>query len=185
MTDNTKDTGAAAEHETLQEQQPDTPRDPKVEGVLKKLVEIGESGDKEAFLAYIEMLVAVNKDVSGLKLEKAETMTKDWFFECILKFIKFILPEALWLKWMISIDHRFLISRAMSKAIDQGLQINIAGKHVLTPAGEKKGRVYLAPLKEGGVNPDKLLVMIKEEYPVRIQRLLLNQNRLAELKGEQ
>lgn len=157
---------------------------PESQKIINEIGKVIETGNRETVLEYIEMLIAVNRDLSGMKPEKSEMMTLDWFFESFFKILKVFLPEAFWLKMMINHDQQFLIGKATLKALNQGLQINIAGKYIIDPPGEKKGRIYLPPKGNGTVNPDKTIMMVRKNYPVRTQRLLRNRNRLAELKGD-
>ncbi len=176
--------GAAPEQEIKQDEE-EMPQNPQVQGLLEKLIAIGESGDREYFLGYIEMLAAMGSDMSGLKPEYDKRLNKDRVRGFVLKFTKAILPEAFWLKKMIRLDQVFLISKAALKAVNQGMQVNFAGKHIFSPTGEKKGRIYLPPAEDGWVDQSRLLVMVRNDFPVRARRLLLNQNRLAELEEVQ
>lgn len=153
--------------------------------MIEEMIKLGESGDKEALIEYIEKLFAVKTDTSDLKPETAQGMRKDRILGFLLRLVKGIIPETLWLKWIFRLDEKFLFTMAVLKARHQGLQINFGGKVFYNPPGERKGRIYLRPAGNDYVNLNKLILTVRKDFPVRTRRYFVNLERLNELRGAQ
>lgn len=167
-----------------QEQLPqeDPPLSPESQRLLYEMGKLIEAGDREGVQNFIHKIKIINRDTGNRKPEKQEGMLWDTVLEYVLTIFKFLLPEKFWLKWMIFLDGKFLISKVINKAWSQGKRLNVAGLYIFDLPEEKKGQVYIPPTKDGNPNFDKLVIMASDDCPVRAKRLLINHRKLTELK---
>jgi hypothetical protein len=176
-----RDSSAAYEEQNDQHQE-DLPLNPESQKILYELKKLIDAGDREAVRHFIQKLQVMNRDTGNRRPEKQEGMLWDTVFEYALNVFKVLLPKMFWLKWMVRLDGKFLMIRAIDKAGNQGQQLNVAGLYIFDPPGEKKGRVYLPPTKDGEPDFHKLIMMVSDDCPVRAKRLLINHQQLTELK---
>lgn len=71
----------------------------------------------------------------------------------------------------------YLIKRALKKAIESGLEINIGGQLIVTP-NKKEGRVYLAPTSEDKTLITPLLKLISKDIPDEVLEFYRNRRRI-------
>lgn len=86
-------------------------------------------------------------------------------------------PKYFVAKFMLRIDRNFLIREGIRKAKEQGLEIKLGDREILT-LKNKKGSLYL-PEEEKDVDAIQLIALVADDYPKRTKRYIVNIEKLG------
>ncbi len=85
-------------------------------------------------------------------------------------------PKYFLVKYQVKKDKNFLIREGIRKSKEEGLEIKLDDREILT-LKNRKGSLYL-PEEGKDVDVRKLIALVADDYPERTKRYLANRERL-------